>query len=64
MSKNVENGSLSVVLARFENISSQNPLSAQTFAKKSTFITWMKKSLIFYVIKVLFFAKVCAGSGF
>ena len=50
-SKNVGNGSLSVVLARFENISSQNLLPAQTFAKKSTFITWMKKLVIFCVFK-------------
>ena len=47
MSKDVENGSLGVVLAHFENIPSQKPLPAQTFAKKSTFWSRMKKPLIF-----------------
>ena len=48
MSKDVGKVPIAVVLAHFENISSQKPLSAQPFAIKSTFWSRVKKSLIFY----------------
>ena len=67
MSKNVENGSLGVVLAALKKNDLKNRLRTNFYkeeyfynAKKSTFIT----NFFIRVIKVLFFAKVCAGRGF
>jgi hypothetical protein len=57
MSKNIENGSLSVVLAQIENI----------FVSKAAVGANLRQVKYFLVVddqKVLHLAKVCVGSGF